>query len=278
MGLFEMTRTPPMEAPSVTGRERLSAVLRQGGELVTVDDASEALQVGRIVAAKTLARWNRQGWLKRIRRGLYVPVPLAASSTDSVLEDAWMLVPEIFDPAYVGGASAAHHWDLTEQLFRTVFVYTARSVRHTAQTIQGIPFSVRHIRKELLLGTRPVWRGRVKVKVSDVHRTLVDMLADPSVGGGIRHVADCMGAYLRRDDADVERLVDYAARLKNGAVFKRLGFLAEAAGAPHALTEICLRHLTKGNAKLDPALPSPRLVRRWRLWVPVNWKAKAKPR
>lgn len=273
-----MNRTTIPLAKSVGGRERLSAVLRKSGELVTVDDATEALNVGRTVAAKTLARWTRQGWLKRLRRGLYAPVPLAASSTDQVLEDAWTLVPELFEPAYVGGASAAHHWDLTEQIFRTVFVYTARPVRQTEQTIQGIPFSVHHIRKERVFGTRPLWRGRVRIQVSDVHRTIVDILADPSVGGGIRHVADCLAAYFRQDDVDVERLMDYASRLENGAVFKRLGFLGERAGAPTALVEACLGRLTKGNAKLDPALPSPRLVRRWRLWMPANWKTDARPR
>ena len=273
-----MTDPASIQSSSSSGRERLSAVLRQGGEFVTVDDATNALRVGRVVAAKTLARWNRQGWLKRIRRGLYAQVPLTASPTDQVLEDAWTLVPELFEPAYVGGATAAQHWDLTEQLFRTVFVYTARPVRHTDQTIQGTPLSVRHVGKGLLFGTRPLWRGRVKIQVSDVHRTVVDMLADPSVGGGIRHVAGCLAAYLRRDDADVDQLVAYAGRLENGALFKRLGFLAEAGGAPPSLADACLRRLTKGNAKLDPALPSPRLVRRWRLWVPANWKTKAKSR
>lgn len=259
---------------NASGRERLSAVLRAAGEFVTVDDASQALRVDRTVAAKTLARWNRQGWLRRLRRGLYAPVPLAASSTDHVLEDAWTLVPELFEPGYVGGASAAHHWDLTEQLFRTVFVYTARPVRQTEQMFQDVPFSVHHIAKRLMFGTSPLWRGRIKIQVSDVHRTVVDILDDPSAGGGARHTSECVAAYFRRDDAEPERLIAYADRLGNGAVFKRLGFLAERAGAPVTLVEACLARLTKGNAKLDPTLPSPRLVRRWRLWVPPSWKGR----
>jgi len=38
----------------------------------------------------------------------------------------------------------------------------------------------------------------MKVDVSDVHRTIVDMLDDPSSGGGIRHVAECLSAYFAR--------------------------------------------------------------------------------
>jgi len=36
----------------------------------------------------------------------------------------------------------------------------------------------------------------------------------------------------------------------------------------------CLSGLTKGNAKLDPALPAERLVSKWRLWVPESWMKK----
>ena len=93
-----MKSTKAAELGGSTGRGRLSTVLRTAGQLVTVDAASHALHVDRSVAAKTLARWTRQGWLRRLRRGLYAPVPLAASAGDRVLEDAWTLVPELFAP------------------------------------------------------------------------------------------------------------------------------------------------------------------------------------
>lgn len=256
-------------------RDRLSAVLRRASDFVTVDDASKALNVDRTVAAKMLARWAGQGWLKRVRRGLYASVPLSAFPDAQVLEDAWSLVPRLFEPGYVGGASAAHHWDLTEQLFRTVFVYTAAPVRQRHQVIQGIPFVVRHLPSEHLFGLQPLWRGRIKLQISDVHRTIIDILDDPAAGGGIRHVADCLECYFRRQDADPERLISYADRIGNGALFKRLGFLAERAGGPPELLAACSERLTQGVVKLDPALPSPRVVRRWRLRLPEIWAGSA---
>ena len=117
-----------------------------------------------------------------------------------------------------------------------------------------------------------MWRGSTRVDVSDLHRTIVDMLDDPSTGGGIRHVADCLRAYLARREADPSRLLDYAGRLGNGAVFKRLGFLLERQGKAAPLVAQCRERLTSGTAKLDPAVTSKRLVTRWRLWVPEGWK------
>jgi predicted transcriptional regulator of viral defense system len=258
---------------SAESRSRLADVLRSSGDLVSVDAACAALGGDRVVAAKTLARWARQGWLKRLRRGLYAAVPLAARPGDSAIEDPWRLVPQLFSPGYVGGATAAQHWDLTEQLFRSVFVFTARKIRKRELEVQGAPFVLRHRAERLLFGTRSVWRGTTRVDVSDLHRTVVDMLDDPSTGGGIRQVADCLRSYLGNRESDPAVLLDYASRLGNGAVYKRLGFLLEREGKAAPTVAECRQRLTEGTVKLDPGVPSPRLVTRWRLWVPEAWKA-----
>ncbi len=254
------------------GRDKLASVLRRAGDLVTIEDAAGALGVSRQEAAKTLWRWSRQGWLRHLRRGLYAPVPLDAVSQEQVLPEPWILVPELFDPAYIGGWSAAEHWDLTEQVFRSVLVYTARPVRPREQTIQGIPFVLKRVKLDKIFGVRPVWHGKVKVQVSDVHRTVVDMLDDPRVGGGIRHVSTCLKNYLASKQADVPKLIKYADRLGNGAVFKRMGFILSQMDADEELLESCRSRLTTGNAKLDPALPCRRLVKKWRLWIPKTWE------
>lgn len=263
-----------LSTPESAARERLSAVVKSAGDFISVGATAAALGVPRRTAARTLARWNRQGWITRVRRGLYTHLPLESSVGDMAVEDPWTLVPQLFGRTYIGGASAAHHWDLTEQLFRAVFVYTMQEVRHRETIVHGTTFVLKHVGENLLFGTKTVWRDRTRLQVSDQHRTIVDLLDDPSMGGGIAHVADCFRNYLRRPDAAVETLLAYAERAGNGAVFKRLGFLAERADADEALVKGCAARLTQGNAKLDPALSCPRLVRRWRLWIPEGWKRK----
>ncbi|MBI2403374.1 MAG: hypothetical protein HYV20_11710 [Gemmatimonadetes bacterium] len=60
---------------------------------------------------------------------------------------------------------------------------------------------------ERLFGTRVVSRGRVRVQGSDPPRTLFDLLDDPELGGGIRHVADVLAA-LRTAFAALDRAID----------------------------------------------------------------------
>ena len=131
---------------------------------------------------------------------------------------------------------------------------------------------LRTISERAFFGMKPVWRDQVKVSVSDPSKTIIDMLADPKLGGGIRPTVDVFLNYLKSENKNIQILIDYAKRLSNGAVFKRLGFLLEryAPGEEAALSE-CKTQLTKGNTKLDPALQAKTLITRWRLWGPETW-------
>lgn len=255
---------------SSRSRERLSKLLQESGDLITVAHAAEVLGVQPLDVAKTLARWAMQGWLTRIQRGVYAAVPIEASA-GQVLEDSWVLIPQFFAPAYVGGWSAAEHWDLTEQIFHDVCVLTQKPVARQKIVLHGSPFYLTHISKADFFGTKTIWRKTTKVLVSDIEKTLLDMFAHPPLGGGTPLMVDCFREALKHKDFQVSRLIEYALHLNNGAVFKRLGFVsATLLGVEHALTRTCAAHLTKGNAKFDPGAPADRLITKWRLFVPAN--------
>ena len=255
-------------------KSKLASIINATGDIIHIEDVEKTLAVSRTKAAKLLSRWAAQGLLRRVGSGAYISVHLALHDSLQVIEDPWVLVPALFDPAYIGGRTAAEHWDLTEQIFRDILVYTARPVRQKTFDSQGIVFSLKHVKSRQIFGTRTIWRSQSRVLISDPHRTIIDMLDDPAAGGGIQHVADCFSRYLRLKDCNPQLLIDYAEQLGNGAVFKRLGFLAERESGNHILIEAAKLRLTKGYAKLDPALDCPRLVTRWRLRVPEIWVEK----
>ncbi len=255
---------------SGTSREQLSRVLRQAKGAISPADASRALNVERAEAARLLAGWSTRGWLTRVHRGLYVPVPLESSTPDIALEDAWVIADRLFTPCYIGGWSAAEHWGFTEQLFRSTLVATTRRPRARRVEARGAVFIVRTVGEAAMFGSKPVWRGRVKVNVADPTRTILDMLDAPALGGGIRSVLDILKAYLGSKYRDPRLLIRYANQLGNRAVFKRLGYLVATFFPNEAeiITE-CRKRLSAGNAKLDPKLPTERLNTAWRLWIPV---------
>ena len=234
-----------------------------------IGEAATALELPRVRTKRFLAYLAERGWLVRVGRGLYSTVPLEASEPGSWLADPWAVAMRSFAPCYIGGWTALHHWELTEQLFRTVVVFTATAVRNKERQLQGTTFRLRQVSEERLFGTKTVWRGKVSSKLSDPERTLVDVLDRPEVGGGIRHVADCIEEWLRTERRSHKRLLEYADRVGNRTVFKRLGFVLEARGADEpALIAACEGRLSSGLSPLDPSSSSRgRVDKRWRLRV-----------
>jgi predicted transcriptional regulator of viral defense system len=260
-----------MTAKLSQARQRLSHVLRNTSATFTVSQVAKVLDLQPVKASKMLSRWVQQGWVVRLRRGLYAAVPLKSSGGEMVLENPWLVVPALFEHAYIGGWSAAEHWDLTEQIFSSVCVLTSDKIRRKDQSVGGVRFILTSMREDRHFGLRFEWVGNQRIAVSDPERTVVDMFYKPSLGGGIQHVTKCLRNLFANGDGNINRLADYADRFKSGAANKRLGLIAEVAGLDE-LARSRFAHKSAGNVQLDPRNPGDKLVTRWGVWVPRHWE------
>ncbi|MEE8058199.1 MAG: type IV toxin-antitoxin system AbiEi family antitoxin domain-containing protein [Pseudomonadales bacterium] len=257
------------ETPS-TRQQRLAALLRATSGTIRVADAMQVLGVKRQHASKLLAGWHKQGVIRRVAHGLYVPIQPSALGQTQVLEDPWVLVPELYTSGYIGGWSALEYWELTEQLFRSVCVLTHKRMSYGETSHQGINFFVKYIPEKHLFGTKTIWRGNTKIQVSDPCKTILDIVDDLHLGAGLQHTTDCLSEFIKIFDkqSDLDVLLDYAIQINNGALFKKLGYLTEMLEFKRSFVDECQKRLTSGYATLDKNAQNNRLVTRWSLWVP----------
>lgn len=237
---------------SRSGRTELAVVLEGGRRFVTSEQAAQALGLAPDAAAKKLARWAESGWLRRVRRGLYLAVPADAAEPSTWTEDPLVVASQVW-PGYLTGWTAASHWSLTDQVFRTTVLKTTARVRASAVRLLDHDYLISSA-GDMSWGLKTQWHGEYRLRFADPARTVVEILDLPRIGGGIRHGADILAAYL--DDHEAETLLIYAERLGNRTVFKRLGYLVEAIGLdlPEFVAK-CRDHLSKGISALDPGGP-----------------------
>lgn len=255
---------------SAGGRGDLATVLSGGRRFVRPEQVASLLGINADEAAKKLSRWAAQGWLRRVRRGLYIGVPVEAAHPALWSEDPLVVAAEVW-PCYFTGWTAANEWALSDQVFRTTALKTTSRVRTT---------NVRLLDHDYLLsptsdanmswGMKSQWRLESRLRFADPARTVVDILDVPKLGGGMRHGAEVLAAYL--DEYDPEMLVEYGDRLGNRAIFKRLGYSVEAMGRDlPKLVTACRRRISAGISALDPAGPTEgRINTRWGLRVNVT--------
>ena len=208
-------------------RHLIDQMVRSGRLTIQAANLEKELGYTRTHSNLILSRLCNKGWLQRLRAGIYRIVPLGSESANPLPEDAWAIAMELFSPCYISGWTAAEHWDLTEQIFNSTVIFTSQKQRKADQVIAGLLYRTKHITSEDIFGTTQIWSSNKPVLIADIHRTIIDIMDNPEIGGGGRHVVDIFRAYCENKDANIETLWQYAEKLGHGAVFKRLGFLAE---------------------------------------------------
>lgn len=254
-----------------SARDELRAISRAARQrILTVQVAAKTWGVPTRTAATRLASLANRGWIARIRRGIYYILPVE-SGPDAVAEDPWVLADALFAPCYIGGWSAAEHWGLTEQVFRSTFVFTAANIRRREQVALGTTFHLARVPRARVENVSSLWRGGVRVRVASPERMLVDAFVDPSRVGGVRHLIEIFSAYRESPRASDERLTAELHATGNGAAHKRAGLLTEHFWpTASSLAQQAAAGRTTGCVRLDPAVSRRgRMSRRWGLWVNV---------
>jgi len=250
-------------------RSSLDLLHRFGKNLFSIKDASKIIGLPVNDTRLYLGYLARRGWLSRVKPGLYVTVPLGTVNPQEYRENPWIVANRIFAPCNIGGWSAAEHWEFTDQIFNSIFVFTARMFRKKNVIIQGTEYILKLVRAKKISHTKSIWIENVKVQISDPSQTIVDILNDPAVGGGIRYVSDIVRNYFNSEYRSDVELLNYIKENTNRTVYKRLGYILEISdiNVPDIIKE-CHKNISSGYSVLDPVIKTKgSFNRRWNLRV-----------
>lgn len=255
-------------------RKLLDFLNRFGKNIFSIKEASKIIGLSIKDTRLYLAYFARRGWLARVKRGLYISVPLGTVNPQEYKENPWIVANRVFSPCYIGGWSAAEHWGLTEQIFNTIYVFTYRAFRNKNIIIQGTEFVLKLLNKKDSRHTKGIWLENVKIQISDPTQTVVDILDDPSAGGGIRHVSDIIRNYFSSEHYDETKLLEYIKKNGNKTIYKRLGFILEVLDISSGkVIDNCHKNISSGYSVFDPTIKSKGTFnRRWNLRVNAEIK------
>ena len=234
-------------------RARLSAVLQTARELVTIEDAIKALAVDRHAATKILSRWQQQGWLKRVGRGIYAPIPARC------LHDGTGAQGSMGAGSGVVRARLHRRLDCRRTLgpYGTAFPQHLR-VHRPAVSQQRANGARRVIHAQTHPGRCAFWNQDSLARPGtgfDRRQTPHHRRSSGGPGDGRRHSprrslpSETICAIRKPMPTPSIR---YAEKLGNGAVFKRLGFLVSRMPGKRILAESCRQRLTRGQRETRP--------------------------
>lgn len=244
---------------------KLVRLLASEGDRVFTTDRAQSLAPSAGLSEgylrQALHHLAKAGWIVRLRKGLYAlsdTVPGVSSVHE--FEIAMALV----SPAAVSHWSALHHYGLTQQVPRKVFVLTTtetstpQSRGSKARPIHGgypvgtTVYQFVQIKRERFFGTQKIWVGDARVTMTDPERTLLDGLMMPNYCGDFAEVLHCFEVWS--DRLDIDRILQYALKL-DAAMAKRLGWVLEHSGFALERLKPLMEVPIKGYRPLDPTGP-----------------------
>jgi predicted transcriptional regulator of viral defense system len=237
----------------------------------TLADAQDITGLSAHLASSLLHKAARRGLVSRLKPGVFVIVPPELGSTFEYAADPYLTVTRLAGsaPCFISHASAMELHRMVTQPQLVVFASSAKRLR--SRTVHNTEFRFVFIKPEHYFGTMKHWVTKQEsVDISDLERTVVDGLRQPEYCGGVTEVAK--GLWMRHQDMQAAKLVDYALRLGTGAVLRRLGYLLEHyAIAPQSDLARLRDALSETYVPLDPLLPKEgTYVRRWRLQLNIT--------
>jgi predicted transcriptional regulator of viral defense system len=233
---------------SLVGIELVRQLAAEGDRIFTAARARELcsrVDLKESYLLEALHHLTRDGWIVRLRRGLYaISSPVPGVSAAHEFEVPMHLV----DPAAISHWSAMQYHDLTDQMPGRVFVLTTTDSsvprargRRAEQADGGYPvagtiYRFVQVKPERFFGTGEVWVGEARITITDPERTLIDGLTMPHYCGDFSEVLSAF--QMRGDEVNLDRIIEYALRLDK-VTAKRLGWVLENLGiAEEGLEEL----------------------------------------
>ncbi len=235
---------------------------------------SEAQDIlaARAPASKALAQLINHGVVTRLKSGVFRIVPFELGFESEYLGNPYVVGRELIlagrkktkAPYYLSYSSAFDMHQLVTQPQFVIYVSSPKMIR--PRTIQGTEFRFVCCKEKDVFGITELWIDKnEKVRVSDLERTLIDGLKEPSYCGGFSEVAKAF--LIKRQAVDPQKLVDYSIKLGVGAVIRRLGYLMELYKIGSRIHwEFLQTKLTNTYQLLDPELPpTGPYIAKWRI-------------
>jgi predicted transcriptional regulator of viral defense system len=249
----------------------LTALHDRSQTTFTLRDVERFTGLGSKLASSLIHKAAKRGLVSRLKRGLFVIVPSELGSTTEYTGNPYLVARQLAGhaPYFISHASAMELQRMVTQPQLVVFASSTKRI--PTRTLQGTEFHFVLVKRAHFFGTTKHWVTKQEfVQVSDLERTVIDGLRQPEYCGGVADVAKAL--WMRHQDMQTAKLVDYALRLRVGAVTRRLGYLLDLyAIAPEAQLKRLRDALTKTYVRLDPTLPmeGPHSAR-WRVQLNIT--------
>ena len=152
--------------------EILESALIQRGNVVTFDQLSNFFDEDRSYTRIRINKLVKQGWLKRVKKGVFVISDLSSRGSLSISHKA--IVNLLVQEAYISFETALQHHGLYDQLLASINSVSLKQYKST--TIDNTIFNFIKTQQRYFYGWEIEDIDGQSVKIAHIEKALIDLL------------------------------------------------------------------------------------------------------
>jgi predicted transcriptional regulator of viral defense system len=246
----------------------LRTLAQSGLRVFSLEDAFKLLQengLSETYSKKVLHLMGKRGDLQVLGNGLYaLPTELLSGGPLHAFEIGMKIVKK----GAISHRSAMFFYQMTDQILTEVYITAPRTEEANRSTrvnyfVDNTRFHIKRVDNKHFFGVKRVFIEEAPVWITDIEKTLLDGLVDPSLCGGFREV---MHAFEQSyDKINPDKFMEYINRMPV-VIAKRAGWLFEKMQCFEDLQERLVIIHNKTIQKLNPkGIRKGSLNKRWTL-------------
>src|SRR3989344_419644 len=174
--------------------------------LFTENDVAKIVDKRADYVKTLLYRLRKQKLIHRVERGKY-----------TLHDDVLIFASFISVPSYISLWTALRHYNLTEQLPKTIFVVVPK----TRKSFKFQGTSIEFVKSKHFFGFRKERYRDFDIFIAEPEKAVIDSLLSRKIP------LDEIAKAIKTKELRTEKLIDYSIKTKNKSLIKRMGFILE---------------------------------------------------
>ncbi|MFN8487257.1 MAG: type IV toxin-antitoxin system AbiEi family antitoxin domain-containing protein [Caldilineaceae bacterium] len=226
------------------------------GNVVSFEQLAALSGVQRAYTRKRVSRLVQQGWLARLKKGVYSLADLG--SRGSVSLSQYVVAQLLVTDSYVSFEAALQYHGWYDQLLQTMM--SVALIQHKATTIDGYTYQFVKTKDAFFYGWEQQLVDQREVKIATTEKALLDLIMFHRTTYIVDLVVETLQTYQR--ELDNVRLISYLGQ-STVTVQRIFGFLFDLVGLEAQPIQALVAG-TKGTSKLTRE--STMFCSKWRLY------------
>ena len=152
--------------------EVLNSALVRYGAVVTFDQLADLFNNQREYLRKRISKLSKQGWLKRIKKGIFVISDLSSRGTLSISH--YTVTNILVENAYISFESALQYHGLYDQLLTKISSVSMKQYKDTV--IDGYTYTFAKTKQDYYYGWQTHQIDGQSVKIACIEKALIDLI------------------------------------------------------------------------------------------------------